>query len=188
MQRTAPPEPSGPTGSCRRARLGMAAAGIALIVALAFGGRASAADLGGWVWPVAGPFRIAEPFVAPAHDYAPGHRGIDLEPMDDQGGFVAVVRAPATGIVAFSGDVAGRGILTIDHGDGLVTTLEPIESELVAGSAVARGDDVGVVAVGGHSTPGTVHFGVRLDGRYINPMLLLGGVPRAVLVPCCAPL
>jgi hypothetical protein len=39
--------------------------------------------------------------------------------------------------------------------------------------------------VGGHSEPGTLHFGVRWEGEYINPILLLDEVPRAVLLPCC---
>lgn len=133
----------------------------------------------GWIWPVDG-FRLARPFVAPAHAYGPGHRGVDLEPTGSP-----VVRAPAAGLVAFSGSVAGRGILTIDHGDGLVTTLEPVASDLQPGDAVARGDPVATIAVGGHAAPGAVHFGVRLHGEYINPMLLLGGVPRAILLPCC---
>ena len=133
----------------------------------------------GWIWPVE-PFRLAAPFVAPPHEYGPGHRGIDLEPLG-----TADLRSPADGVVAFSGAVAGRGVLTIDHGGGLVTTLEPVASELTPGTAVRRGEPVAVVATGGHSAEGTVHFGVRLHGAYINPMLLLGGVPRAVLLPCC---
>lgn len=133
----------------------------------------------GWVWP-ADSFRLARAYVAPAHEYGPGHRGIDLALL----GSPAVI-APADGIVAFAGRVAGRGVLTIDHGDGLVTTLEPVETALIPGTAVGRGDDVGALALGGHAGPGELHFGVRLNGRYINPMLLLDGVPRAVLLPCC---
>lgn len=135
----------------------------------------------GWVWPLA-QFTLVRPYVAPAHAYGPGHRGIDLKPLAS-----VPVRAPAAGTVAFSGMVAGRGILTIDHGDGLVTTLEPIETALAPGTPVGRGEDVGTVAVGGHTAPGALHFGVRLDGEYINPLLMLGGVPRAVLLPCCTP-
>src|SRR5215207_11467547 len=65
----------------------------------------SAGDLAsrGWVWPAA-PFRLARPFVAPPHEYGPGHRGIDIDLL---GG--TAVRAPADGVVAFSGGVAGRG-------------------------------------------------------------------------------
>jgi murein DD-endopeptidase MepM/ murein hydrolase activator NlpD len=133
----------------------------------------------GWVWPLER-WRLARAYVAPPHRYGPGHRGVDLAPVGP-----GVVRAPAPGVVAFSGPVAGRGILTIDHGDGLVTTLEPVDSELRPGDAVAQGAPVAVVALGGHSEPGLVHFGVRRHGEYINPMLLLGGVPRAVLLPCC---
>lgn len=134
----------------------------------------------GWIWPVDG-FVLAKAYTAPAHAYGPGHRGIDLEPVG-----VPVVRAPAPGVVAFSGPVAGRGILTIDHGAGLVTTLEPVESDLRPGDVVARGDPTGAISTGGHTRLGAVHFGVRLDGEYINPLLLLGGVPRAVLLPCCS--
>jgi murein DD-endopeptidase MepM/ murein hydrolase activator NlpD len=141
----------------------------------------AAIDLGagGWIWPSAS-FRLERPYEAPAHRYASGHRGVDLRLLD-----APAVRAPADGGVAFVGSVAGRGVLTIDHGDGLVTTLEPVDSALAVGDVVRRGDAVGALALGGHSAPGTLHFGVRLDGEYINPLLLLGGVPRAVLLPCC---
>lgn len=138
-----------------------------------------ATSASGWAWPVAHE-RIIAPFVAPAHEYGPGHRGIDL--ASDVG---ADVRSPAAGIVAFAGSVAGRGIVTIDHGDGLVTTLEPVAAGLAIGTVVDRGTVVATVATGGHTPTGAVHFGVREDGEYINPMLLLGGVERAVLLPCC---
>ncbi len=131
----------------------------------------------GWTWPTA-PVQIVRPFAAPAHAYGAGHRGIDLAAD-------GAVRAPADGVIAYSGTVVDRGILTIDHGDGLVTTFEPVESAMRPGDAVTRGQEVAEVASGGHTAEGAVHFGVRLDGDYINPLLLLGGVPRAVLLPCC---
>lgn len=133
-----------------------------------------------WAWPVPQPFRLDRPFVAPAHEYGPGHRGVDLAPLGDD-----VVRAPAAGVVAFSGQVAGRGILTIDHGGGLVSTLEPVRSDLAAGAPIARDAPVAQLASGGHTPQGVLHFGVRLNGEYVNPLILLGGVPRAVLLPCC---
>jgi len=133
----------------------------------------------GWVWPASN-FRLARMYIAPAHEYGPGHRGIDLALLGS-----STLISPADGTVAFAGRVAGRGVLTIDHGAGLVTTLEPVDTTLVPGTPVRRGVEVATLALGGHSVPGELHFGVRLDGRYINPMLLLGGVPRAVLLPCC---
>lgn len=133
-----------------------------------------------WRWPTAGARDVAEPFRAPAHDYGPGHRGIDIRA--DVG---TVVVAPADGIVAFRGVVVDRPLLTIDHGGGYVTTFEPLDSELARGTLVHAGDEIGVVATGGHSAPGTVHIGVRLHGVYINPMVMFGEVPRAILLPCC---
>ena len=132
-----------------------------------------------WEWPLRG-FRMIQPYIAPAHEYAAGHRGIDLEPLSDP-----EVRAPAAGTVAFVGTVVDRGILTIDHGDGYVTTFEPVTTDLAPADTVTAGAVVARISAGGHATAGSLHFGVRLDGRYINPLLLLGGVPRAVLLPCC---
>jgi len=133
-----------------------------------------------WVWPIPHGIRVVAPWVAPPHAYGPGHRGLDVAA---EVGSEAL--APASGVVAFRGDVVDRPLLTIDHGGGLVSTLEPVESDLSPGDAVARGQVVGRVAVGGHAAAGSLHLGVRLDGDYVNPMLLLGGVPRAVLLPCC---
>lgn len=131
------------------------------------------------MWPGAST-RVVAPFVAPPHEYGPGHRGIDLSLLAS-----STVLSPADGVVAFTGAVAGRELLTIDHGDGLVTTLEPVASDVTVGQSVARGEAVGELARGGHAAPGALHFGVRLHGAYINPLLLLGAVPRAVLLPCC---
>ncbi|GAA5030073.1 peptidoglycan DD-metalloendopeptidase family protein [Microbacterium fluvii] len=133
----------------------------------------------GWQWPVS-PVAAVREYVAPAHAYAPGHRGIDLRV-----GAGEPVHAPAAGVVAFAGQVAGRPVVTIDHGGGLVTTLEPVRTDLAVGAAVAQGAVVGLLAEGGHAAAGDLHFGVRRDGAYINPRLLLGGVARAVLLPCC---
>lgn len=136
---------------------------------------------GGWLWPVDGARHVVTPFQAPAHDYGPGHRGIDIAaPI---GG---IVRAPADGAVAFRGTVVDRPLLTIDHGNGLVTTFEPMESALDPGAAVSAGDAIGTVATGGHTPADQLHLGVRLDGVYINPLLMFGDVPRAILLPCCA--
>lgn len=132
-----------------------------------------------WVWPVH-PVRIVVAYIAPAHRFGPGHRGIDLAAAAG-----AEVRAPADGVIAFTGSIAGRGVVTIDHDGGLVTTLEPVDGAVAVGQRVDRGQRVGVTSVGGHAPPGTIHFGVRLSGEYVNPLLLFGALPRAVLLPCC---
>jgi murein DD-endopeptidase MepM/ murein hydrolase activator NlpD len=187
-----PRDDRGMTPSSRHARLRRAGAvaGIALL-ATNVGSSADGAVAGGdaptvaeisaaeWLWPLAGA-RLDVPFVAPAHRYGAGHRGIDLRAIGTD-----AVRAPAAGVVAFAGPVAGRSVVTIDHGNGWVTTLEPVESDLAPGIALARGAIVGTLSLGGHAPAGTLHFGVRLHGEYVNPLVVLGGVPRAILLPCC---
>lgn len=131
-----------------------------------------------WAWPVAAPRRVVAPFLRPAHDYGPGHRGIDLAAD-------GAVLAPDDGVVAFVGRVVDRPLITIAHADGLVSTLEPVRSDLTTGTTVRRGEVVGVLDVGGHAPDGTLHLGARSDGEYLDPLILLGGVRRAVLLPCC---
>lgn len=138
-------------------------------------------DLPRWSWPLSGARALVSAYRAPAHEYGAGHRGVDL------GAAVgAVVVAPADGVVAFRGTVVDRPLLTVAHADGLVTTFEPLRSALLPGDAVSAGQEIGYVDAGGHSPPGALHLGVRLDGAYINPMLLFDDVPRALLLPCCA--
>jgi len=126
---------------------------------------------------------VLSPFIAPAHAFAAGHRGIDIGAVAS-----AVVVAPADGVVAFRGVVVDRPLLTIAHAGGIVTTFEPLASELRPGDAVRAGEPIGTVSSGGHVVPGALHLGARQDGSYIDPMLLFGRARRAVLLPCCAPL
>jgi murein DD-endopeptidase MepM/ murein hydrolase activator NlpD len=132
----------------------------------------------GWRLPSLGA-SVVEPFEAPAHEYGPGHRGIDIGPVDGD------VLAPATGVVAFAGTVVDRGVVTIDHGDGWVTSVEPVDPSVTVGEVVRAGEKIGDLDRGGHASTGTLHVGVRRDGEYVNPMLLLGAIPRAILLPCC---
>lgn len=144
-------------------------------------GAASGLDAPRWLWPLSGVRTVSAPFRAPAHEYGAGHRGVDIGAS-----IAAAVIAPADGVVAFRGTVVDRPLLTIEHADGLVTTFEPLRSDLLPGDPVSAGQSIGQVDTGGHTPPGALHLGVRRDGAYINPMLLFGDVPRAILLPCCA--
>ncbi len=131
-----------------------------------------------WQWPVDPPRSVVRPYVAPATPYSAGHRGVDLRATD--GG---TVYAPADGVVHFSGIVVDRPVLSIRHPGGLISSYEPVESALASGTAVRRGEVVGMV-LAAHCVPAAcVHMGVRLDGEYVSPLLYLGDVPRSVLLP-----
>lgn len=132
---------------------------------------------GVWAWPTAPPHRIQTPFRAPATPYSAGHRGIDIATQGD-----GVVRAPADGIVRFAGVVVDRPVLSIEHAGGVVSSYEPLITDLRAGDPVRRGDPIGRAAPG-HCADSCLHLGTRINGEYVSPQLFLGGVPRAILWP-----
>lgn len=129
-----------------------------------------------WRWPVDPPYAVARPYLAPPTPYAAGHRGVDLRAP---GG---TVYAPAAGVVHFAGVVVDRPVLSIRHPGGVLSSYEPVTTHLTEGDAVRRGEVIGTV-LPGHCASPCLHFGVRVDGEYVSPMLFLGGVPRSVLLP-----
>lgn len=134
--------------------------------------------LANWSWPVKPPYTLMRTFIAPETAYSAGHRGIDIELSPGEN-----VYAPAAGIVHFSGAVASRDVLSVAHAGELISSYEAVTSTLSKGEAVEEGALLGVLSDGGHCASRCLHFGVRLRGEYVSPLLLLGGVPRAVLLP-----
>jgi murein DD-endopeptidase MepM/ murein hydrolase activator NlpD len=91
------------------------------------------------------------------------------------------VLAAADGEVAFTGTVAGRGVVSIDHADGLRTTYEPLVPSVAAGDRVVAGQPIGVLARGHCPPPGCLHWGARRGTHdYVDPLGLLDDAPRPV--------
>lgn len=91
--------------------------------------------------------------------------------------------APAPGVVRFSGVVVDRPVVTLEHAGAVLSSVEPVAGRIPVGTPVHAGDPIGTVARGGHCSGSCVHLGVRVNGEYVSPMLFLGGLPRAVLLP-----
>ena len=89
--------------------------------------------------------------------------------------------AAADGVVAFAGSVAGRGVVTIDHG-GVRTTYEPVTAQVTAGQRLGAGDAIGVLAGGGHCAGRCLHWGLRAGREYVDPLLLVRGRSAVALV------
>lgn len=136
-----------------------------------------------WQWPLPPPHRVVAPFEAPEHRYGAGHRGIDIAARAEG----AEVRAVEAGTVRFSGMVAGRGVVSVRHSDGLISTYEPVHGALEAGSPVAAGEVLGTIEHRPELShcPGQVclHLGARRGKEYLDPMLLLGARGPSVLLP-----
>lgn len=115
---------------------------------------------------------IARSYEAPAQPYGAGHRGIDYA---ISGG--SSVRAAGEGIVTFAGSAAGNLAVTIDHGSGLETTYSRLAEIFVRpGEKVAARTWIGRSASAhGDRAPG-LHFGVKVEGEYVDPFEYLGPI------------
>ncbi|WP_234983474.1 M23 family metallopeptidase [Demequina sp. NBRC 110053] len=135
-------------------------------------------DLAPYTAPVS-PFRAVALARIPVRDWLPGHRGIDLHAAAGD-----TVVAPARGVVSFAGVVVDRAVLTITHDDGRLSSFEPVDALVEVGSRVAAGEPVGTVAPGSaHCETACVHWGVRQDGRYLDPLDLVEGFGPVRLLP-----
>lgn len=125
---------------------------------------------------------VVRGFEAPDGRYGPGHRGVDLAARSGD-----PVQAIGGGAVSFAGDVAGRPVITVDHGE-LQSTYEPVDAVVRVGDAVAGGELIGHVASGGHCDGACMHLGLRRVGdggapAYLDPLALLTPRPLVLRQP-----
>ncbi len=142
---------------------------LCVIVGASLPGPARAA--GDWPWPVSGP--VLRGFDPPENPFGSGHRGIDIAAAVG-----TAVRAPAAGVVTFAGPVGGRLFLTLDHGAGLQSTYSWLDALLARrGDVVTEGQVIARSGTGhGGASVAHLHFGVRLDDVYVDPMHYLAPV------------
>lgn len=134
----------------------------------------------GYDWPLPPPHQVVRPFQAPPHPWSAGHRGVDLRAATG-----VSVHAAGPGVVAFSGVVAGRGVVTVRHPDGRRTTYEPLDDRIAQGAQVGADTPIGrLSAHGSHCAPGAcLHWGLVVgDDEYRDPLSLLRS-PTIVLLP-----
>lgn len=149
------------------------------------GGTTTAAGVGArpsWQWPLAPRPRVLRGFDPPPKPWLTGHRGVDLD-------FAAgtQVVSPAAGTVSFVGVVVDRRVITIDHGGGLRSSFEPVDSTLVAGSTVAAGQVIGTAIPGHCPAAQCLHWGVREGEDYVNPLQFVLDLRPSILLPLPGP-
>ncbi len=141
----------------------------------------------GWLMPLRPDPTVVRGFEAPPLPWAPGHRGVDLTAGPGQ-----QVLAPAPGRVVFAGTVVDRGVVTIQHAGGVLTSYEPVRALLPTGTSVGRGQPVAeLTAAMAHCVPSVcLHWGARRPQGaalvYVDPLTLLQPLqppPPPVLLP-----
>jgi murein DD-endopeptidase MepM/ murein hydrolase activator NlpD len=130
-------------------------------------------------WPLSPQPAIDRPFERPTTQWSRGHRGADLLAEVGQR-----VLSAGDGTVSFSGVIAGRGVITVRHSDGLRTTYEPVENWSAPGTVIKRGTQIGVLSpIPGHCMPlACLHWGAISGQTYRDPVSLLG-TAHAILLP-----
>ena len=121
-------------------------------------GRVRPAANTGFGFPLPAPVVVLSRFDPPDRPWGSGHRGVDL---------------------------AGRGVVSVQHANGIRTTYEPVDPEVGRGEQVQAGQILGRLAAGHASCAPAVclHWGARTgpDAYYLDPMLLVTGWPVRLL-------
>jgi murein DD-endopeptidase MepM/ murein hydrolase activator NlpD len=119
-------------------------------------------------WPVKG--RISSPFgyrIHPILKTKELHTGLDIAAASG----TTVVAANSGTVIKAGWNNSYGNLLMIDHGGGIVTLYAHNSSLLVkTGDVVSQGQAVSKVGSTGMSTGPHLHFEVRVNGQYKNPM------------------
>ena len=132
------------------------------------GGSVGSGGGGGWVRPcsytsITSPFGYRESPTAGASTY---HQGVDL---DTGTGWPVVAAKAGTVSIAGWGKAAGNYV-QINHHDGFTSIYMHLSSIGVsAGQHVSAGQYIGATGSTGVSTGDHLHFGIALNGVYVNP-------------------
>ena len=130
-------------------------------------------DGGMFTWPAPSYTRISSPFGYRTHPILGTtlyHNGVDMaSPMGTP------ILAAYYGEVAAVGYTSAMGnYIMIDHGSGLYTIyMHASRLDVEKGQVVTAGQQIGLVGSTGRSTGPHLHFGVRLNGEYVDPMSYL---------------
>ena len=120
-------------------------------------------------------------YVLPASKWGAGHRGIDLLVGAEE-----QIKGPFSGTVHFQGKVVDRNVLTLKSSSGLLASFEPICSNLSAGDDVTKGDQIGHYCAGAENYEEhcemCIHFSVRSENGYLNPLLFVSTIKPSVIV------
>ncbi len=124
----------------------------------------------GFIWPLPVSGKITSYFgsrTSPTAGASSNHQGIDISAPAGTS-----IRAAKAGTVVTASYSSGAGnYIMINHGDGLFTVYMHCSSLAVSkGQQVSAGTTIGYVGSTGISTGNHLHFGVSVNGSYVDPL------------------
>lgn len=122
-----------------------------------------------FIWPCPASSRITSGYggrESPMEGASSSHQGIDIGAAT---GSSILAAAGGTVTISTYSYSAGNYIM-INHGGGIYTAYMHCSELLVkAGQEVTQGQVIGKVGSTGYSTGPHLHFGIRVNGSYVNP-------------------
>ena len=143
-------------------------------IAAAAAAKAAASDgdggSSGFMWPCPASHRITSTFgnrTAPVAGASTYHKGIDIGASSG-----SAIVAAASGRVTTSAYSSSAGnYVVISHGNGISTVYMHASARYVSeGDVVSKGQTIAAVGSTGFSTGPHLHFGVIVNGSYVNPL------------------
>lgn len=136
------------------------------------GGGSGAGSTGypGLIWPLSGYSYISSYFGGrdePVAGVGTYHKGIDIPAPSG----TSICAAASGTVITSTYHYSAGNYIVLYHGDGFCTIYMHCSKLLVSvGDQVSQGDTIGLVGTTGYSTGNHLHFGVRIDGSYVNPL------------------
>lgn len=122
-----------------------------------------------FIWPCPASSRITSTFgsrTSPTEGASSNHKGIDIGAPT---GTNIVASAAGTVVVSTYSYSAGNYVM-VNHGGGVYTVYMHASKLLVSvGDTVKQGQTIAKVGSTGYSTGPHLHFGIRVNGTYVNP-------------------
>ena len=122
-----------------------------------------------FIWPCPASSRITSKFgsrTSPTEGASSNHQGIDVGAPTGTN----IVAAAAGEVVVSTYSYSAGNYVMISHGGGVYTVYMHASKLLVSsGQTVKQGQVIAKVGSTGYSTGPHLHFGIRVDGKYVNP-------------------
>lgn len=119
------------------------------------------------------------PRVHPIYNYTKPHNGVDFAAPTG-----TPIYAAGKGTIIFAAMAGGAGnLIKLDHGDGLETRymhLHEFAPGIAPGTPVTQGQLIGLVGTTGGSTGPHLHFEIRVDDAYVDPLSFENTVTEAL--------